>query len=428
MARFRPFRGIRFDPGKVGDFAKVVAPPYDVIGRRARDRLFESGPYNVTRLILHPEGHERAGEQFRRWLAEGVLVREEVPAFYLYRQDFELEGKRSRVGVIGALHLEPFDRGVVRPHEQTFDQHKRDRLELTTEVKANLSPIFGLYSHDSFEPEPDGGWSEPPVIDVEHEGVRNRLWVIRDPNNVERIRQALAGRTVFIADGHHRYETALNYFAALNPGKELPLGDDAPSDDEQPAAHVMAFLGRIEDPGMVVLPTHRIALSLGSADVARYERAITAAFETEFATRSSSGRSGALAWLEQQPRTVNAFVVGLASRREYLLLRRPRPSGGGRAARLDVAVLHRVLLGEMLGQAGGQAQLSYSADTEETFDALEQGKAEAIFVLRATSPEEMADVCLAGELLPQKSTFFYPKLLTGLVFHSLEPAPATGSD
>ncbi|RMF24373.1 MAG: DUF1015 domain-containing protein [Deltaproteobacteria bacterium] len=419
MARFRPFRGIRFSSEKVGRFETVVAPPYDVIDSSGRDRLLASGPYNVTRLILNPHGHAEAGREFRRWLAEGVLVREDAPAFYVYRQDFELDGTHARVGVIGALHLEPFSRGVVRPHERTFDHHKRDRLDLTQEVRANLSPIFGLYSNPDFDPQPDGGWEAPAAIDVEHEGVRNRLWVVREAANIEAIERALAGRTVFIADGHHRYETALNYYAATHGGAEPPAGEDAPGDDQEPKAHVLAFLGRIEDPGMIILPTHRVATSLGGADLARFAGQLCERFDAERIGRSAEGRKQAVAWLDEQPGSRNAFVAGVGE--DYLLLSRPKASEGPKAGRLDVSVLHAEVLGAALREAGGgEPQLEYTASSSEAFDALDEGRAQAVFIMRATGAGEMAEVCLAGELLPQKSTYFYPKLLTGLVFHALE--------
>ena len=145
MARFRPFRGIRYTTEKAGVFDDLVAPPYDVISPEARDALYDKGPYNVTRLILNRDGHVAAGNLYRQWLEDSVLARDEAPSFYLYCQDFECDGPKRRTGVIGALRLEPFSTGVVRPHERTFSHHKRDRLDLTEQARANLSPIFGMY-------------------------------------------------------------------------------------------------------------------------------------------------------------------------------------------------------------------------------------------------------------------------------------------
>jgi len=421
MARFRPFRAIRFSPAAVGGFDDVVAPPYDVISQDARDELYASSPYNVTRLILNTDGHEAAGELYRQWQRDGVLARDEQPAFYLYCQDFESGGARRRVGLIGALHLEPFDRGVVRPHEQTFAHHKKDRLVLTGETRANLSPIFGLFSNPEFSPEPDGGWDTPPDVDVVHEGVRNRLWPVRSPAAVAAVRDAVANRTIFIADGHHRYETALNYFGEACPGEQLVAGAGGPDDDEQPAAHVMAFLGAFEDPGMIILPTHRELVSSGGADAGAFVDALERAFTVERIEKGDAGRRRILERLDGEAVEANAFAVALRDVPDYLYIRRPAAGGGAAKDALDVTVLHSVVLDELLRGAGGaEARLEYSADARQVLDRADDGLTEGAFLMRPMRAEQMAEVCMAGELLPQKSTYFYPKLLTGLTFHALE--------
>ena len=200
MARFRPFRGIRFSPDAVASLDDVVAPPYDVISEQARDNLYEASPYNVARLILNRDGHRAAAEVFRGWQRDRVLVRDDRPTFYLYCQEFDCNGPRRRTGIIGAMHLEPFSTGVVRPHERTFAHHKNDRLELTTEVKANLSPIFGLYSNSGFVPEPELGWDSPATIEVVHEEVRSRVWRLQSRAAIAAVTSAVANETVFIAD------------------------------------------------------------------------------------------------------------------------------------------------------------------------------------------------------------------------------------
>jgi uncharacterized protein (DUF1015 family) len=312
---------------------------------------------------------------------------------------------------------------VVRPHEQTFAHHKRDRLELTRRTKANLSAIFGLYGNAEFHVEPEGGWSEPPEIDVMYEGVRNRLWLIRSSEARARISAAVKNRTVFIADGHHRYETALNYYAATHAGSPPPEADDAPGDRENPAAHVMAFLATFEDPGMLVLPTHRELPVCSAADAARFLGTIEKEFQVEALERSPVGRQRVMELLASGDTAVNLFVVAFSTRPAYYVLRRnvPRNVESAKAA-LDVTVLHASLLTQFGVHDGpGGAKVEYSPDTEAVLARVESGRSAAAFLMRALRPEQMAAVCAHGELLPQKSTFFYPKLLTGLVFHTLEP-------
>jgi uncharacterized protein (DUF1015 family) len=428
LARFRPFRGIRYVRDRAEPLDRVVAPPYDVISPERRDELYDAGPHNVTRLILNRDGHEAAGALFRRWLAEGVLAPDPEPTFYLYCQDFDCRGPRRRTGVIGALGLEPFSTGVVRPHERTFPKHKKDRFELTGQVKANLSPIFGLYSNVAFSPEPDGGWISTADIDVEFEGVRNRLWCVRDPDNVAAIREAVADRTIFIADGHHRYETALEYCRVTHPDVSLPLARDGDSDEVEPTAFVLAFLARFEDPGMIILPTHREVVTSGGADYRKFVEALAADFEVERIPKSGEGRNRMLATLESASPDTNTFGVAVRDFSDYLIIRRRAGANGASrsaVADLDVSVLHTTVLGSRLEAAGGAApQLAYSAEASGPLDRVDAGRSEAAFFMKAMLPEQMERACMAGELLPQKSTYFFPKLLTGLVCRSLERRPS----
>jgi uncharacterized protein (DUF1015 family) len=400
----------------------IVAPPYDVIDADARDALYHASPYNVTRLILNPEGHDVAAELFGAWQRDGILQTDERPTFYLYAQDFDYHGPKRRVGIIGAMYLEPFSTGVVRPHEQTFAHHKKDRLELTTRVKTNLSPIFGLYSNASFSPEPEQGWDQPADIDVVQAGVRSRIWALTSPRIVEAVSEAVAGRTVFIADGHHRYETALNYFGVAHPERRLVEGDGGPSDEQEPAAHVMAFLGAFEDPGMIILPTHRELVSSGGADHNALVANLQTEFEVERIPKSAAGRDRLRAALDEVDAGINRFAVALNDQADYFLVEGRARTGGGSSpkASLDVTVLHDVILGRALSASGGaNPDIAYSANADEVLDRVDGGSSDAAILMRPMLADQMAAVCMADELLPQKSTYFYPKLLTGLVFHSL---------
>lgn len=421
LARFRPFRALRYDASRAGDLGSLVAPPYDVISPEERDAFYDSSPYNVARLILNRDGHPEAGRLFREWNGDGLCVRDQHEAFYLYAQDFNCGGTAiRRTGVIGALCLEPFSRGVVRPHERTFGHHKADRLELTRETHANLSPIFGLYSNPDFTPEPDGGWDSPADIDVEQDGVRHRLWTLVSEQTCRAITEALSGREVFIADGHHRYETALAYYADSHEGAEPGADDDAAGDEDCPEAHVMAFLAAFEDPGMVILPTHRELVGSGGAGHAEFERRAAEAFQIDRFERSQTGARSLMAELEASPEAANVVGVALSGLDHYLLLRRDK-QGAGKAADLDVSVLHEEVIDRILAGAGASAiQLEYNAEAESSLAKVEAGSIEGLFLLRATNTEQLSDVCRAGELMPHKSTYFYPKLLSGFLFHTLE--------
>ncbi len=423
MARFRPFRAVRYSPSRVGAMDGVVAPPYDVISPAERDAFYEASPFNCTRLILNKEGHDSAAEQYRAWQGNGVLARDAAPAFYLYTQEFEAGGPRRRIGVLGALALEPYSTGVVLRHENTFAHHKRDRLELTRRVKANLSPIFCVYSKPGFVPEPDGGWSAKPDIDLMHQGVRHRLWAVRSTEGVRAIEKAVSDQALFIADGHHRYETALNYwYEDVSGGAEPPTGDDSPGDEEAPAAHVLAFLAAFEDPGMVILPTHRELVSAGGADARELERALSESFALESFAADEDGARRMIDALSKVGPDRHAFGIALAGLPHVLLATRPvaaHPSSPLEG--LDVKVLHDEIIAGALARAGAkEPKLAYSIDAGEILSRVRSGQLEGAFLMNATRPEQMAAVCRAGELMPHKSTYFYPKLLTGLVFHSLE--------
>lgn len=423
MARFRPFRAVRYSAARVGALDAIVAPPYDVISPPERDAFYEASPFNCTRLILNKESHDAAADQYRAWQAEGVLGRDAEPAFYLYTQEFEAGGPRRRIGVLGALALEPYSTGVVLRHENTFAHHKRDRLELTKRVKANLSPIFCVYSKPGFVPQPDGGWDSPPDVDLVHQGVRHRMWAVRSPEGIARIRDAVADEALFIADGHHRYETALNYwYEAISGGAEPPTGADAPGDDEQPAAHVLAFLAAFEDPGMVILPTHRELLSSGGVDAGAFEKELGVAFSIERFPADEAGAAALVKALAGVPRDRHGFGIALRGLPHLLLATKPVVVGASSPLEeLDVKVLHDDILGGALDRAGAKdPKLAYSIDAAAILARVRSGELEGAFLMNSTRPEQMAAVCRAGELMPHKSTYFYPKLLTGLVFHALE--------
>jgi uncharacterized protein (DUF1015 family) len=399
MATVRPLAGLRYDRARVGDVGRVLAPPYDVISAAEQAELYARSPHNVIRLIL-PREAERgaaAARQLGEWVASGVLVADPAPAVYLYAQRFSLPdgSTRERHGVICRLRLEDFASGVVRPHERTLAGPKADRLAILRATGANLSPIFGLYARPD-EPVREllgGDALGPPVVDVDG---WHRLWRVDDPAAIERFQAALAAETVIIADGHHRYETALAY-------RDEQRGNPA-------AAYVLAYLANTEEEGVVILPTHRLVRGPLRLSPVALEAALRESFEV-------------VPRPERARRSGGEIDCVLPDRRLRL---RPRPAaathlqGVPRAvAALDVALLHGAVLGPLLGvDAEG---LDFTHDDDEAIEAVARGRAAAAFLLNPPTLHEVRAVCLAGEVMPEKSTYFYPKLASGLVLALVGP-------
>lgn len=426
MVTIRPFRAVHYDRAAVGDLSLVTAPPYDVIDEAHRDRLYDRSPYNVIRLILNrdPDRYASAAKAYAQWRAGRILVRDVEPCLYYYVQDFTLpDGSRPRrAGCITALRLESFDSGNVRPHERTFPKAKADRLSLLSACKANLSPIFGLYADrlDALAPARVQSEREDAWIDVVDErGDRHRVWRLRDPETIAGVQRALADATVFIADGHHRYETALAYRDQCRAaGREDP---------EAPHNFMLVYLTSMEEPGLRVFPTHRI---WRGAPPERFAERLEEHFEMQSFPATQAGERQLLATLNEQ---VEAGCLGLRmAAGDRCCLLRLRDRAGFEAAfaelhpsvrDLDVTVLDAYLLRRIFGidctKAAQEGLLTYTHDDAEALATAREGKGSA-FLLHVPRMTEIEAVCLAGQTMPEKSTYFYPKLQSGLVFHSLE--------
>ncbi len=403
MAKVRPFPAVRYDPSRVGDLGAVIAPPYDVISPAEQEALYARSPWNVVRLILgrEPDRAAEARRTLEAWMASGVLRRDPGPAIYRYTQTFTAPGgvRRCRDGVLCRLRLEPFSSGVVRPHERTLAGPKADRLAVLRATGAHLSPIFGLYARPGERVAQVLGAAAlgaPDVAITDDAGHEHRLWRIADAAAVARFTAALAEETVIIADGHHRYETALAY-------RDEQRGAGA-------TAYVLAFLANMEEDGLVILPTHRLVRGPLGLDAAALEAGLR-----------RFGRVEPL--VAGAPRPAGAIDVVLPDRRL-----RVYPGAAARAAlaplppavrALDVAVLHGAILGPLLGV--GVDALAFTHDDAEAVAAVETGRAAAAFLLNPPSLAAVRAVCLAGELMPEKSTYFYPKLASGLVFDLVGP-------
>ena len=399
MAAVRPLAGLRYDPARAGDVGQLLAPPYDVITAAEQAELYARSPYNVIRLIL-PREAERgaaAARTLSEWIAAGILAPDPEPALYLYTQQFSLPdgSTRRRDGLLCRLRLEDFSSGVVRPHERTLPGPKADRLALLRATGANLSAIFGLYARPG-EPVREllaGAELGAPLVDVSG---WHQLWRVTDASVIARVEAALADQTIIIADGHHRYETALAY-------RDEQRGNEA-------ARYVLTYLANMEEEGVVILPTHRLVrgpLRLGAAALAMR---LAESFTVEPADERRRRVAGEIDCVLPDRRL--RLRAGPAARER---LRDLPPVLRG----LAVECLRRAILEPILGV--GPEDLEFTHDDEEAIAAVAAGRASAAFLLNPPSMAEVREVCLAGEVMPEKSTYFYPKLATGLVFSLVGP-------
>jgi len=427
VAEVRPFRGLRYAPDRVPDLSTVVCPPYDVISPEEAGHLRASSPLNAVRLEL-PEGapepdaadsrYAAAARTLGQWRAEGILIREEQPALYLVEESFVWDGvPKQRRGVLGAVRLADWSERVVLPHERTLSGPKADRLALLRACAANLSPVFLLYRRDADAERAlwqatDGA---PPLLEVRAaEGVVTRVWVLTEGG--EQWRAALASRSLYVADGHHRYETALRY-----RDERRAAGGGAGEYD-----YVLSYLVAIDDPGLLVLPTHR-CLPADGVDRRRLEALVAERFESEAQGLDSGDGMAVGAVLRELARRGErgtAFALYKSGGFRFLTPRagadRWLPAERDAAWRaLDVAQLESLLLEPLLGPAAPE-RLTYTRSATEAVGLVDSGAASGAFLLNPSPPAQIAAVADAGERMPQKSTYFYPKLPTGLVFHLLD--------
>ena len=421
MIDLRPFRALHYDPARVGALADVIAPPYDVIDDAQLDRLYARSPFNVVRLILNrsADRYAAAAAALADWQQRGVLVHDEAPALYYYVQDFRLSdgSARQRSGLMAAVRLEPFAAGNILPHERTFASAKADRLKLLGACRANLSPIFGVYPDrgEALVPARRHADAEPAWIDVSDGGERHRVWRISDPAAVDAIVAGLREATVFIADGHHRYETALTY-----RDQRRAAGEHSP---DAPHDFLLMYLCAMDDPGLVVLPTHRVwrgpLLSDWLARIEEhFEMDVVPATEV-FARLARATDPGALALHRSEATHLLRLRAGAQNAVDRLFAD-VHPV----VRKLDVSVLDGFLLGHVLGidcaRAGQDGLLAYTHDDGHALETVDHADAAAAFLLRAPRMSEVEAACRAGQTMPQKSTYFFPKLQTGLVFRTLD--------
>ena len=440
MALLAPFRGVRYNVESLGDISMLVAPPYDVISEEEQEEYYQVHPYNVIRLILGKKmtgdsdwdnRYTRAADLFRRWEAEDVLVRDDGPSMYVTSLTFDPgdgRGQRTRWGLIGVVGIEEEDSGVILPHERTFSAHKADRLKLMRNCHAQFSQIFSLY-------EDSGGEMRDALLRVSKEtpcfsfqfkdGTGHEMWVVQEPEILDRTARIMADKRIYIADGHHRYETSRNYRNLMR----TRYGTRPPN---RPYEYVMMYLTDMEDAGLTILPSHRLVRRCLEFDIESFFGAVGKWFEV-IAVPSEKPTSISLRQrLEEQGRTTSA--IGFhhhGQRQDYVLALKPgmRDQMGEDLApslrELDVLVLSRLILQAGLGftreDLDNEEIFHYQSDMARAMAMVDSGDFQMTFLLNPTRIEQVREVAGNGLIMPRKSTYFYPKIMTGLVFNKIVP-------
>ncbi len=433
MATIRPFRGVRYNPEKIPDLSAVISQPYDRVRHGLQDKYYRQSPYSIVRIIKGKEEpgddekhnvYTRARDYYQTWLQEGVLMRESVPALYVLDQTFTLaDGSvKTRRGLVAAFELSRFDEGIVLPHERTLSGPKVDRLNLMRATAVNFGHIFMLYPDGRINELLEQAIADRPGFELremfEHDVIQ-RFWPVTDPQIIQAVVEEMAPRkNLIIADGHHRYETALNYRDEMR----------AKYPDAPPNAgfnYRMVTMVSMEDPGLVILPTHRLIHSYKQmTGPEALEKAQTYFQVTPVADRTALEAALAEATPEH-PRFGfydGSYVV--LTLRDSAVLAELLPERDPAWRMLDVSVVHELFIERVLGidKAAVEAKtnIEYLRDPQMGYDAVDQGKAQFLLVMNPTRMEQVRACTAAGEKMPQKSTDFYPKIISGLVMMPID--------
>jgi uncharacterized protein (DUF1015 family) len=435
MAKIFPFRALRYDPARV-PLRQVVTHPYDKITPAMQAGYYEASPYNLVRIILgqrdpgDSEGNNvytRAAYDFSEWRRQGILRQDGQPSLYAYSQEFtapgEERGRRyERRGFIALGQIEDYSAGVIFRHEQTLSKPKADRLELLRATRAHFGQIFMLYNDPSGKLEVTLFPPRDPEITIADEyGVVHKLWQVSDPKVIANVSRGMADQKLIIADGHHRYETALNYRNERRAVAARP-------DPEAPYERVMMTLINAHSPGMLILPTHRLVFGLPNFEPGP----MVAASRFFYGARDVSRDFDSSRPLALLPRTSpgETAMLAVTAKQAFLFLANPGTRHSAldavspRQAELDVVRLHKVVLESVLNISEEaireQRNLEYLRDAAEAVQRVRGGGANVAFLLNPVPIEQMTTIALAGEVMPQKSTDFYPKLLSGLAIYALD--------
>lgn len=442
MAEIAPFQGLRYNPERIPNLSQVVIPPYDVISPQEQDIFYGCNPYNMIRLELGkatPEDsensnpHTRAAGYLEDWQKSSILIREDKPALYYYELDYTVGAgvMKTRCGFLCLLRLEGFDSGRVRPHERTFQAVKDERLKLMLACHSNLSPVFALYSdpHQLVDHTLKVSREREPVMEFrDREGMAHRIWRIVDRQAFRTVQTLMKDKEVFIADGHHRYETALNY---RNVQRERY--PEAVSD--APFEFIMVYLSNLTQEGLTILPTHRLLRHLGSWSPEQFLESAKSFFDLEEYPATDSGYAR---WAEalQAACTRKSTAIGFHFHRggSYSLLRARKEDVVAHLRHcgvpdvlhgLDVVVLDQILLKHLLGLSDAfladSGNIEFRHELAQAVSEVRGGRSDAGFFINATRIEQVQEVASAGLIMPHKSTYFYPKVGSGMVIQPLFP-------
>ena len=441
MATVLPLKGILYNPEKIANIAQVTTPPYDVIAPDEQAAYYGRHPYNVIRLILgrtqatdtaSDNPHTRSANFYRQWMADGILKQEDQPALYLKAITYAHEEKTiTRYGLIARVGLEPFEKRIILPHEKTFSKVRSERLQLMKATHCNYCPIFSLYPDDGgmlafLEHAVD---KSAPIADfIDDQGHLHQLWRILDPAVHRQIAAAMQDKRLFIADGHHRYETALNFKAHLK--------DTDPSfSDRHPANYVLMYLCSMSDPGLIILPAHRLLKAVSTEDLQQAMPKIRTYFEVDEHPFTADNRQRVeqnfLAALSDGESRQRMGIYAHKSPIFYLLTLKAGVMDqlfsdqlDASLRLLDVTVLTRLVFMKILGfdqiRLDNEQLIGYASTADKAFQSIDTGTYDVAFILNPTRIEQVQEVAHKGLIMPRKSTYFYPKVKSGLVMNTLK--------
>ncbi len=425
MAEVIGFKGLRYSP-QAGGIGELCCPPYDIISETQRADYIKRNQNNIIRLELPKEGadpYKEAADILNMWKKNGIILRDDTPALYVYEEEFTVNGvKKSVKGVIARVKLEEFSKGIILPHEFTLSKAKEDRLNLMKATNCNFSQIYALYmdeTHTTLHTLEQQSESSPKAELTDDDGVTHRLWIITDKAVIDKITEDFKDRKLYIADGHHRYETALNYRNYLLDSGKAAEGDAC---DYQ-----MIYLVDMEHPGLVVLPTHRLVRGLSGFEKEETLKKCREYFSVEEKSNVSDMESILSLSYNRGEKAFGFYCGGeswyLLTLKSFDILNKLLPDVSKASRELDVTVLHTLILEGIFGidkeNMANQINLTYTKSFSEAVDCVNGDGFQCAFIMNPTRVTEIRDVAMAGEKMPQKSTYFYPKMITGLVMNEL---------